>query len=213
MIKGMKVENGARQWLVAWAGEQPDGTAWPDSWEPSSCVPDEMLKAYLARRKETIARSILVDTSPLDLKVAQVISTAVEKAKAKHKGQQHEIPVLAISLRDIGENYLEAVASQFGCSVDETYDPSDGVTTWQVNMTNMETIGKFCSFEQTMVDVARGGKTRRIAAHGIGALRHGGGRHAALISFRPHKHDADTNTMQTHDRAATGVYYSLHGQR
>jgi len=175
-IKEMKSENGQRWWLVAWAGEQDDGLPWEDSWEPSSCVPSIMRQRFLARRKARVDRSILVDTSPLDLKVKKVVAKAVEGTKPKEKGQQKSIEVPALSLTSIARNYLENVAAETGCGIQETYDPSDKVTTWQLNMTDPQTIGKWCSFEQTMVDEARAEKKKKVAAKGVGSLRHGGGR-------------------------------------
>ena len=45
-IKALRNINGAREWLIAWDGEDDDGNAWPDSWEPTKNVSEDLREMY-----------------------------------------------------------------------------------------------------------------------------------------------------------------------
>ena len=72
-VKDMKVENGKRFWLVAWAGADDDGKAWEDSWEPTRNVNQVLRDEYTADRREGAVRQICVDPRPLDKLVQRTV--------------------------------------------------------------------------------------------------------------------------------------------
>ena len=66
VIKDMKSVNGKRTWLIGWEGEDENGDAWADSWEPSSFVSQDLMDAFLTDTAGRKDRVIEVDTRPLD---------------------------------------------------------------------------------------------------------------------------------------------------
>ena len=61
----MRTQNGKREWLIAWAGQQDDGKAWLDSWEPSKNVPQEEREAFMRKKQDKRMRAITIDPTPL----------------------------------------------------------------------------------------------------------------------------------------------------
>ena len=73
----MRTVGKKREWLVAWAGADPDGAPWEDSWEPTRHLSPDLIHDFLADRKEKISRTISVDSRPLDTLVQKSIATAI----------------------------------------------------------------------------------------------------------------------------------------
>ena len=109
-VKDMKVDNGKRFWLVAWAGADDDGKAWEDSWEPTRNVD----------RKEGAVRQISVDPRPLDKLVQRTIAQCAMSELGATFGKVHETPILALSLLDLAKYFMATVAEKFQVEVGAT---------------------------------------------------------------------------------------------
>ena len=73
----MRVVNGQRLWLVAWAGKDAAGNSWTPSWEPTKNILDhDMMAKFLRDRREGALRVIEVDARPLDTLVQRTVAHA-----------------------------------------------------------------------------------------------------------------------------------------
>lgn len=146
-IKDLKVENGARRWLVAWEGENDDGKAWADSWEPTRNVTAEAIAEWRADGKERAARSICIDTRPLDTLVQHEIWQRFSAVPTDTFGHEVTFSIGALALRDVAHHYLTNISMQYGVELREEYDPKAKELTYEVRITDPASVSKFCSFE------------------------------------------------------------------
>ena len=162
----MRVVNKKREWLIGWDGADEQGNAWPDSWEPTKLLTADLIKNYLADRKERLLRVVPVDMRPLDTLVQRTIAHAVanELSCVETFGRVHEMPIHALQLRDLAEAYFESIVARFGLTPMVTYDPKSKVTSRELRIKDPNDVGEFCSFESFM------------KKGGVGALRHKLGR-------------------------------------
>ena len=70
MIKKKRLElggKGAFEYLVGWAGKDPDGHAWGDSWEPEKFIAAADVRSqFESKLVEARAQEVTVDVGPLN---------------------------------------------------------------------------------------------------------------------------------------------------
>mmetsp|Transcript_36910 Transcript_36910/g.97650 ORF Transcript_36910/g.97650 Transcript_36910/m.97650 type:complete len:305 (-) Transcript_36910:265-1179(-) len=147
-IKDLKVEKGARRWLVAWDGEDDDGNAWADSWEPTRNVTADAIAEWMADGKEKALRSITVDTRPLDTWVQHEMWQRFSAVPTDTFGHELAFSIGALSLRDVAHHYLTTISKQYGVQLADEYDPKAKEVTYEVRITDPASISEFCSFQQ-----------------------------------------------------------------
>lgn len=162
-IKDMRVVNGAREWLVSWAGTDEKDEAWADSWEPTRCLTPDLTKAFLQDRAERALRLVEVDARPLETLVQRAIAQSVMKELSATFGRVHYIPVSALALGDLAKAYLCSLAERY--HVERTEVTRKSVTTVELLLSEPDEVGDFCKFDRFMPT-----KT------GVGALRYALGR-------------------------------------
>ena len=133
-IKALRNVNGAREWLIAWDGEDDDGDAWPDTWEPTKNVSEDLREMYFNDQKQKVVRAITVDPRPLDGIVQAAISLSVQKGVQDTFGHTQITPIAALSLRDLAEYYLSSTAEKHGVEIKEDYFPSQRETIREVRL-------------------------------------------------------------------------------
>ena len=163
----MRVVNGARQWLICWAGTDQQDRPWKPSWEPTNCVKKELrdayMKAYAGRRLQLVE----VDARPLDTLVQRSIAQAAmnDFSSIESFGRVHEIEIGALSLHDLAVHYFDAVVLRFGLEPRYAYAPDGNVLTKELQIKEPEDAGAFCCFEHFMREDT-----------GVGAMRYALGR-------------------------------------
>ena len=155
--------NGAREWLVSWAGTDEKDEAWADSWEPTRCLTPDLTKAFLQDRAERALRLVEVDARPLETLVQRAIAQSVMKELSATFGRVHYIPVSALALGDLAKAYLCSLAERY--HVERTEVTRKSVTTVELLLSEPDEVGDFCKFDRFMPT-----KT------GVGALRYALGR-------------------------------------
>ncbi|KAL1503818.1 hypothetical protein AB1Y20_016003 [Prymnesium parvum] len=146
-LKDLKVQNGARFWLVGWDGSDSGGQPWPDSWEPTANVSKDLIDDFLINRREEVSSRIPVDIRPLRTLVQRSVAAAVMKDKNSAFGRVHEINLDALSLRDLALYYIHSIGEQYQVPIKEQYNPKDKITIVEVRLKDPTQIGDFCSFE------------------------------------------------------------------
>ncbi|KAL1520011.1 hypothetical protein AB1Y20_023491 [Prymnesium parvum] len=127
-LKDLKVQNGARFWLVGWDGSDSGGQPWPDSWEPTANVSKDLIDDFLINRREEVSSRIPVDIRPLRTLVQRSVAAAVMKDKNSAFGRVHEINLDALSLRDLALYYIHSIGEQYQVPIKEQYNPKDKIT-------------------------------------------------------------------------------------
>jgi hypothetical protein len=113
VIKDMKSVNGKRTWLIGWEGEDENGDAWADSWEPSSFVSQDLMDAFLTDTAGRKDRVIEVDTRPLDNLVQKRIGRAALTEDRDSFGHKIVTDLPEMRLADIAWNYFESYKRDF----------------------------------------------------------------------------------------------------
>ena len=147
-IIDMIVVDGARRWLVVWDGEDDEGNGWDASYEPTRNVSTDLIEDYVNDGKERRSRTITIDTRPLDTIVQRKIAMQAMKETNTSFGQSHEFELEALSLRDVAEHYINAVASKYNLQVKRQYVTANKSTLVEIRLATPEMVGDFCSFEQ-----------------------------------------------------------------
>ena len=159
----MRVVNGKRMWLLAYAGVDEADKPWPDTWEPSRNLTPDLVQAWFQDVAQRGLRIIEVDGRPLDTLVQRSIAQAVMRELGASFGRVHCIPVDALSLSDLASAYLKSLSARFGVALHENFDKP--VTTVGLQLTDPSQVGEFLAFERFMP-----------ANTGTGALRYKLGR-------------------------------------
>ena len=164
-IKDMRVVNGKREWLVAWAGKDDRGRPWTPSWRPSCHVRPQLRTEFMHEIKTAVPKRIEVDVRPLDSLVQRSIAQAAMKELSASFGRVHVLDIAALQLRELAVYYFNSVVDRYGLTPKNVYDPRGNVLTVELQIKNPDDVGDFCSFEHFM--------TKNT---GIGALRYALGR-------------------------------------
>ena len=145
-VKAMETEEGKRFWRIAWAGLDEDGEPWPDSWEPTANVSEDLRKQFIEDRKEKVVRTISVDPRPLDTVVQSAIALSVQHGAKETFGRTFSTPIPVLSLHGLAEYYLSRIATQFNVEIkSEKKSPSE--TEYEVRLL-LENAGNFLAFEE-----------------------------------------------------------------
>ena len=144
----MRGENGFREWLVGWAGEDAAGNGWDDSWEPTSHVSPDLREAFLSSQKARTKRQITIDPAPLDAMVPTSLALSVQHGAKESFGLAFETPIHALTHADLAEYVLSSAEERFGITRIVQYVPKSKETITEVRITAPEQIGTFCAFEK-----------------------------------------------------------------
>ena len=163
-VKGMRVVNGKREWLVSWYGKNPtrnkDGQQeyWPDSWEPTANVSESAINEYTTEVKARKEKKInfLIDPTPLEFlgqrKVAGVVmgdANALADETNTSFGAVHELTLPELSLPELSEWYFEKQRDRFpGAAYSELFDKATRVLTKELRISEPEHVGDWCDFER-----------------------------------------------------------------
>ena len=163
-VKGMRVVNGKREWLVSWYGKNPtrnkDGQQeyWPDSWEPTANVSESAINEYTTEVKARKEKKInfLIDPTPLEFlgqrKVAGVVmgdANALADETNTSFGAVHELTLPELSLPELSEWYFEKQRDRFpGAAYSEEFDKATRVLTKELRISDPEHVGDWCDFER-----------------------------------------------------------------
>ena len=155
-VKAMKVAEGKRYWLIAWAGAKDDSTGWEDSWEPTANVSQDLRDAYLTNRIDRARRAIEVDVRPLDELVKQAIKCAIKGVGEKKGGEGtiasfghvYKTPVAALTLCELADDYLTTVAEQFNLEKVTQYNPEFKQEISEVRIEDQDKLGDYLAFEK-----------------------------------------------------------------
>ena len=172
-IKDMAVENGARWWLVAWAGADEDGEPWEDSWEPTRSLTPDLCVEFLFDRRAREMRTISVDTRPLDSLVQRTVSRAVMTENRATFGHKHIIVIEALTLRDLAVHYFESLVSSMDLERKSSFDPKKKLTTLETFIKDQATVASFCKFQTFMPEKS-----------GIGSMRFKLGRRSNIDAVK-----------------------------
>ncbi len=92
MIKKKRLElggKGAFEYLVGWAGKDPDGNAWADSWEPEKFITADVRAQFESELVKARAQEVTVDVGPLIDAVRDSIARAILLAKTTSRPMEH----------------------------------------------------------------------------------------------------------------------------
>ena len=143
----MIVVDGARQWMVVWDGQDDQGNGWEPSYEPTRNISADLIHDYVTDGKERLARTISIDTRPLDTFVQRRMAMQTMKETNASFGQAHEFELEALSLRDVAEHYINMIAKKYDLEVKREYLKSNKSTLVEIRLNTPEMVGDFCSFE------------------------------------------------------------------
>ena len=155
-VKAMRLENGERQWHVAWSGRDDQGNPWHDTWEPTRNVTKDLIAEFLADRKQGVRRAITVDPRPLDTVVQCAIASSVQRGAQTTFGIKFVTPILALSLRDLAEYFITSVEDRYGL-VRGHAPTCPGEETVELCLKVQEDVGDFCDFD-TIIKSGKGTK-------------------------------------------------------
>jgi hypothetical protein len=157
-VLDMKVEDGARLWLIEWDGrdestitdDNPKGDPWDDSWEPTINVEESLRREYIRDGMERARRTIQIDSRPLDTLVQLSVSQAViGDVHTGDFGMVHDYAIEALTLKDLALHYINVQSERFG--VEPQYDmDSDFVRTIELRLETPEQVGDWCDFGAIM---------------------------------------------------------------
>ena len=105
----MRVVDGKRMWLLAYAGVDEANKPWPDTWEPTRNLTTDLKESWLLDRAQRALRLVEVDGRPLDTLVQRSIAQAVMGELGASFGRVHRIQVDALSLSDLAPAYLKSL--------------------------------------------------------------------------------------------------------
>ena len=164
MIKKKRLElggKGAFEYLVAWAGKDPDGHAWSDSWEPEKFITADVRAQFESKLVKARAQEVTVDVGPLIDAVRDSIARAVLLTKTASRPMEHCLildaftaPALARALLDQVRHPM-AFAGLPGPTLELNTVTVGEVERLQVGLSELKHIEAFCSFDLVLWNGAR----------------------------------------------------------
>ena len=143
-ISSMKVENGARDWLIVWKGVDPaTGEPWDDSWEPTSNVGQYYRDEYLQQRKEGRAKAITTDISGVDDYIAGEVAVRVAEGDGSDAfGHVYKFPLGVLAIKDVADNYIDRTAARYGLEISTAH------ATREIRICLPEHVGTFMELQK-----------------------------------------------------------------
>ena len=169
------------RFLLQWAGVARNGKPYGDSWEGINNVGAPLVDEYFQDIEKTEKKIVSVDVSPLVNQAREKVKTVLTTAKTQCRPRVHEVPLEALTLKELALAFLDVVRRPrnvwLRSTADRldktgkllplgyTKDPDDGVECWQVNLTEMSHVAGFCALHSFLG-----------CKQGVGALRYDIGR-------------------------------------
>jgi hypothetical protein len=164
VIKKKRLElggKGAFEYLVGWAGKDPDGHAWADSWGPEKLITADVCAQFESKLVKARAQEVTVDVAPLIDAVGDSIARAVLLAKTASRPMEHCLILDAFTAPALARALLDQVRRPmaFGGLPGPTLELNT-VTVGeferlQVGLSELKHIEAFCSFDPVLWNGAR----------------------------------------------------------
>ena len=175
MIKKKRLElggKGAFEYLVGWAGKDPDGHAWADSWEP-----EKFISAGVRSQSKLVkarAQEVTVDVGPLNDAVRDSIARAVFLAKTASRPMEHCMILDAFTALLDQVRRPMAFAGLPGPTLQLNAVTVGEVERLQVGLSELKHIEAFCSFDPVLWRTVHGAPCTGVArAHARAHGTHG----------------------------------------